>query len=152
MERGLPGTNVVAAFDPASAISPKDLTCMVRVLIVDDEENQRRVLSIGLKVEGFEVFAAASADDALELLATRHIDVALVDLMIPGMNGLELSRQIARRYPGVSVWLASAYHLSARQMERADCGAAGFIPKPYKLADLCNTLRAKPAPVVAAAC
>lgn len=125
---------------------------MVRVLIVDDEENQRRVLSIGLKVEGFEVFAAASADDALELLATRHIDVALVDLMIPGMNGLELSRQIARRYPGVSVWLASAYHLSARQMERADCGASGFIPKPYKLSDLCNTLRAKPAAATAATC
>ncbi len=152
MERGLPETNVVAAFDHASATSPKDLTRMVRVLIVDDEENQRRVLSIGLKVEGFEVFAAASADDALELLATRHIDVALVDLMIPGMNGLELSRQIARRYPGVSVWLASAYHLSARQMERADCGASGFIPKPYKLSDLCNTLRAKPAAAIAATC
>lgn len=125
---------------------------MVRVLIVDDEENQRRVLSISLKVEGFEVFAAASADDALELLATRTIDVALVDLMIPGMNGLELSRQISRRHPSIRVFLASAYHLSARQMERADCGASAFIPKPYKLADLCTALRAKPAAAIQATC
>jgi len=125
---------------------------MVRVLIVDDEENQRKVLGIGLKVEGFEVVAAASGEDALRLLATHRVDVALVDLMIPGMNGLEVSRQIVRAYPDVRVFLASAYHLSARQMERADCGAAGFIPKPYKLADLCNILRAKPAAPVQATC
>lgn len=125
---------------------------MVRVLIVDDEENQRRVLGIGLKVEGFEVLGASSGEDALRLLATQRVDVALVDLMIPGMNGLEVSRQIVRAYPNVRVLLASAYHLSARQMERADCGAAGFIPKPYKMADLCIILRAKPAAPAQATC
>jgi DNA-binding response OmpR family regulator len=125
---------------------------MIRVLIVDDEENQRKVLGIGLKLEGFEVLTAASGDDALRVLATQKVDVALVDLMIPGMNGLEVSRQIVRLHPNVCVWLASAYHLSARQMERADCGAAGFIPKPYKLADLCNVLRAKPAAPIQATC
>jgi CheY-like chemotaxis protein len=125
---------------------------MVRVLIIDDEENQRKVLGIGLKVEGFEVFAAASGEDALRLLTTTRVDVALVDLMIPGMNGLEVSRQIVRRHPDIRVLLASAYHLSARQMERADCGASGFVPKPYALADLCNVLRAKPAAHVQATC
>jgi len=125
---------------------------MVRVLIIDDEENQRKVLGIGLKVEGFEVLAASSGDDALQLLATHRVDVALVDLMIPGMNGLEVSRQIVRLYPNMRVFLASAYHLSARQMDRADCGASGFIPKPYKLADLCNVLRAKPAAPAQATC
>jgi CheY-like chemotaxis protein len=109
-------------------------------------------LGIGLKVEGFEVLAAASGDDALRLLATHRVDVALVDLMIPGMNGLEVSRQIVRRYPTMRVFLASAYHLSTRQMDRADCGASGFIPKPYKLADLCNVLRDKPAAPVQATC
>lgn len=152
MERELPMTNVVAGIARASATRPKELSCMVRVLIVDDEENQRKVLGIGLKVEGFEVVAAASGDDALRLLAAHRVDVALVDLMIPGMNGLEVSRQIVRRFPNVRVFLASAYHLSARQMDRADCGAAGFIPKPYKLADLCNLLRAKPEAPVQATC
>ena len=119
-----------------------------RILIVDDEENQRKTLSIGLKHEGFEVFSAASAPEALEVLsATSGIEVAVIDLMMPGINGLDLARQIGRIYPGIRVVLASAYHLSARQFERADCGACAFIPKPYSLPDLCRALRGKLQPI-----
>jgi CheY-like chemotaxis protein len=120
-----------------------------RVLIVDDEENQRRTLSIGLKLEGFEVVVAGSSIEALRLLtASPPIDLALIDLMMPGLNGLELARQIRQMFPHVRVVLSSAYHLSARQVERADCGAVGFVPKPYRLAELSSFLRAKvkPAP------
>ena len=121
-----------------------------RVLIVDDEENQRRTLSIGLKHEGFEVYSAASAADALEVFAAvPGIGVAVIDLMMPGINGLDLARQIGRLYPGVRVVLASAYHLSARQFERANCGACAFIPKPYSLPDLCRALRGKVQPICA---
>jgi CheY-like chemotaxis protein len=118
-----------------------------RVLIVDDEENQRRTLSIGLKLEGFEVVVAGSSTDALRLLASSPpIDLALIDLMMPGLNGLELSRQIRQMFPHVRTVLSSAYHLSARQVERADCGAVGFVPKPYRLAELSSFLRAKVKP------
>lgn len=121
-----------------------------RVLIVDDEENQRRTLSIGLKHEGFEVYSAASGSEALQMLtATPGIEVAVIDLMMPGLNGLELARQIGRLYPGIRVVLASAYHLSARQFERANCGACAFIPKPYSLPDLCRALRGKVQPICA---
>jgi CheY-like chemotaxis protein len=117
---------------------------MPRVLIVDDEENQRRALSIGLKLEGFEVVLAPSGCDALKLLgSTPPIDVALIDLMMPGLNGLDLARQMRRSFPHVRVVLSSAYHLSARQVERADCGAVGFVPKPYKIGELCDFLRSK---------
>ena len=116
-----------------------------RVLVVDDEENQRQTLSIGLKHEGFEVYTASSATEALaSLTAVGGFEVAVIDLMMPGLNGLELARQIGRLYPGIRVVLASAYHLSARQFERANCGACAFIPKPYSLPDLCRALRAKP--------
>ena len=125
---------------------------MPRVLIVDDEENQRKTLSIGLKLEGFEVVAAANAEEALRLLATHAVDAAVVDLMIPGTNGLELTRQIKRMFPNIRVFLSSAYHLSARQMERADCGAAGFLPKPFKLAELGSELRGKTTAVAQASC
>lgn len=119
-----------------------------RVLIVDDEENQRRTLSIGLRLEGFDVLSAGSSQDALKALATSvpSIDLALIDLMMPGLNGLELARQIRHLFPGVRVVLSSAYHLSARQVERADCGAVGFVPKPYSLAELSGFLRAKTRP------
>lgn len=117
---------------------------MPRVLVVDDEENQRRTLSIGLKLEGFDVVLAASGTEALRVLATTSaIEVAMIDLMMPGLNGLELARQIRRSYPQVRVVLSSAYHLSVRQVERADCGAVGFVPKPYKIGELCAFLRSK---------
>ena len=118
---------------------------MPRVLIVDDDENQRRALAIGLKLEGFEVTVAGSSGEALRLLqgATQPTEIALVDLMMPGINGLELARLIRCAHPQVRVVLASAYHLSASQVERADCGAIGFVPKPYRLAELSAFLRSK---------
>ena len=117
---------------------------MPRVLIVDDEENQRRALAIGLRLEGFDVVLAASGAEALRLLAVPPaVDVAMIDLMMPGLNGLEVARQIRRSFPDVRIVLSSAYHLSARQVERADCGAVGFVPKPYKIGELCSFLRSK---------
>ena len=124
-----------------------------RVLVVDDEENQRQTLSIGLKHEGFEVYTASSALDAVKKLSeVDGIEVAVIDLMMPGINGLDLARQIGRLHPGIRVVLASAYHLSARQFERANCGACAFIPKPYQLPDLCRALRGKTQPVAAPSC
>src|SRR5262245_42888452 len=131
---------------------------MPRVLIVDDEENQRRTLSIGLRLEGFDVIVASSSQEALQALGAAAgpqgagVDLALIDLMMPGLNGLDLARQIRRSFPTVRVVLSSAYHLSARQVERADCGAIGFVPKPYKLAELCSFLRAKSRSLSPASC
>jgi DNA-binding response OmpR family regulator len=116
---------------------------MPRVLVVDDEENQVRVLAIGLRLEGFEVLTARSADTAFDVLSREAVDLAIVDLMMPGTNGLELARQVQRHYPKVRVVLTSAYHLSERQLARADCGVVGFVPKPYELAELADFLRAK---------
>lgn len=125
---------------------------MARVLIVDDEENQRRTLSIGLRLEGFDVVVAGSSAEALQVLASAspQVDLALIDLMMPGINGLELARQMRSLFPTVRVVLSSAYHLSARQVERADCGAIGFVPKPYRLAELSSFLRSKTKPSVPA--
>lgn len=126
---------------------------MPRILIVDDEENQRRTLSIGLKLDGFEVSVASSAVEALKRLAAAPaVDLTMIDLMMPGLNGLELARQIRRIHPGVRVVLSSAYHLSARQVERADCGAVGFVPKPYRLDELCAFLRSKTKTISPSAC
>jgi DNA-binding response OmpR family regulator len=119
-----------------------------RVLIVDDEENHRKTLSLGLRLEGFDVLVAGSSQEALRTLssASPPVDLALIDLMMPGLNGLELARQLRQMFPAVRVVLSSAYHLSARQVERADCGAVGFVPKPYHLGELCSFLRAKARP------
>jgi DNA-binding response OmpR family regulator len=138
-------------------------SALARVLIVDDEENQLRSLSIGLRLEGFDVTVASSSQEALKQLASsdhdggrphpsEQIDIALIDLMMPGLNGLDLARQIRTLHPTVRVVLSSAYHLSARQVERADCGAIGFVPKPYRLLELCTYLRAKTKSISPSAC
>ncbi len=115
----------------------------VRVLVVDDEENQVKVLSMGLRLEGFDVETAHSAEEAMERLGHESVDLALLDLMMPKTNGLELARQLRDLHPSVRVVLTSAYHISERQLARADCGVIGFMPKPFQLTDLAHFLRTK---------
>ncbi|HEY3815642.1 MAG TPA: response regulator [Polyangiaceae bacterium] len=116
---------------------------MPKVLVVDDEANHARVMAIGLRIEGFEVETAADADSALRVMAGAAFDLAVVDLMMPGTNGIQLARLIRDRFPRTSVVLTSAYHLSERQLVRADCGAVGFVPKPFDLTELARFLRGK---------
>ena len=118
---------------------------MPRILIVDDEENQRRALAIGLRLEGFDVREAADGETALVRLAESTSDVALIDLMMPGINGLELARRLRCSHPEVRIVLTSAYHLTERQLERAGLGPIAFVPKPYAMEELVGFLRSKTA-------
>ncbi|HEY1694654.1 MAG TPA: response regulator [Polyangiaceae bacterium] len=117
------------------------------MLVVDDEANHARVMAIGLRIEGFEVETAHDAESALAQLRTQPFDLAIVDLMMPGTNGIQLTRLVRERHPHTQVVLTSAYHLSERQLTRADCGAVGFVPKPFDLTELARFLRAKLAAV-----
>jgi DNA-binding NtrC family response regulator len=116
---------------------------LARVLIVDDEDNQVRSLTIGLRLEGFEVVVARDAENALHMLEADPADIAILDLMMPGTNGMELARKLRTLHPELRVVLTSAYHLSERQLTRADCGVVGFVPKPYVLEDLVEFIRRK---------
>jgi len=115
------------------------------VLVVDHDSNELKALVIGLKLEGFTVAGASSSAAALQLLAESRFDVALIDLMIPETNGLQLSRSIRAAFPEVTTILMSAYHLSLAQLVRADTGAVGFVPKPFRFDDLVKFVHAKAA-------
>jgi DNA-binding response OmpR family regulator len=124
--------------------SLRKINVLPRILVVDDEASHNRVTAIGLCVEGFDVETASDADQALSLLASsRRFDIAIVDLMMPGTNGIQLARMMRERQPQMRVVLTSAYHLSEPQLLRADCGAVGFVPKPFDLVELARFLRAK---------
>jgi DNA-binding response OmpR family regulator len=116
---------------------------LARLLIVDEDANQTRSMAIGLRGQGFEVRSASDAGGALGLLAAEPFDVAMVDLMMPGTNGIQLARMVRERHPNIRVVLTSAYHLSGPQLLHADCGAVGFVPKPFDLAELASFLKAK---------
>ena len=70
---------------------------------------------------------------------------------MPGTNGIQLARLVREQHPQTRVVLTSAYHLSERQLVRADCGAVGFVPKPFDLTELARFLRGKLAAVDPAA-
>jgi DNA-binding response OmpR family regulator len=115
---------------------------MARVLIVDDEETKRSTLAAALTVEGFEAIGVASVD-AARRANDSQAEVAIVDLMLHGTNGFELARQLRARAPGVRVILTSEYHFSPTQLERVDCGAIAFVPRPFAFAELAHFLRSK---------
>jgi DNA-binding response OmpR family regulator len=113
------------------------------LLVVDGEASHSRVLAIGLRLEGFDVEVAPNASTALHLLEMQCFDAAVVDLMLPGTNGIELARLIRGKHPKTRIVLTSAYHLSERQFMRLDCGAVGFVPKPFDITELARFLRTK---------
>lgn len=122
-----------------------------KVLVVDDDAGHAYVLAAGLRIEGFDVETASDAQRALRAMAGGPFDLAIVDLMLPGTNGIQLARAIGQRFPHVQVVLMSAYHLSVRQVALADCGVVGFVPKPFELGELAGFLRRKLAAVDSAA-
>lgn len=130
---------------------PRHSSCLLphlvkRVLIVDDDTNLGKTLAIGLELEGFAATVALNAEAALAVCGDIEFDVAIVDLMLPGVNGIELARQLRKRQPRTRVLLTSAYHLSEAQLRRVDCGIIGFIPKPFAIDELAEFLHAKTDP------
>lgn len=119
---------------------------MTTILIVDVVDADAAILASALRVEGFEVVTTRTASEAQTILASQPVALTVIDLMLrteAGANGLELARELRLRYPAMRVLLTSSYHLSERQLERADCGVSGFIPKPYDLREVVDFVRAK---------
>ncbi len=116
---------------------------MPKILVIDADLSSARTLARSLAQDGFEVHAERNARAAIEHLEQNPIDVVMVDLMLSEMNGLELARHVATHYPGSRVVLTSAYHLSERQLLRSNCGAVGFVPKPYAMDEVSGFLKSK---------
>lgn len=116
---------------------------MAAVLLIGTPDADSALLATALRIEGFEVTQAATADDARALVQGSEIDVAVVDLMLKGTGGLDLAREIRVASPPTRVLLTSSYVLSERQIERAGCGASGFIPKPYDVHEVVAFVKAK---------
>jgi DNA-binding NtrC family response regulator len=113
------------------------------VLVVNDDAGELEKFSAGLRREGLRIVGTTSAWDALEILERASCEVALVDLMIAEMNGLELARKIRLRHPGVVTILMSDYLLSPVQLAKANTGVVGFVPKPCRLEEVARFIRAK---------
>jgi CheY-like chemotaxis protein len=101
-----------------------------RVLVVDDEENMRKTLAEILSDEGYEVATAATGEAAVDLCLKNDYRIVLMDVRMPGMDGVEAFRQIRRHQEGVRVILMSAYSVEALKEAALDEGAIAFLSKP----------------------
>ncbi|MGB2605325.1 MAG: sigma-54 dependent transcriptional regulator [Candidatus Sulfotelmatobacter sp.] len=109
-------------------------------LIIDDEELTLHTISRGLRQEGFEVFTALSGEDGLKLFHDEKPDLILLDIVLPGIDGLEVLRQIKQANPTAIVIMMSAYHLVERAVEAMKLGAFDYLVKPFPLDEMLTIL------------
>lgn len=102
-----------------------------RILIVDDEVDIRETLSDRLESEGFEVMQAASGGEGLQQIRMENPDVVLLDLQMPGMDGMEVLRRIGTEGLEPTVVVITAYGTIERAVQAMKAGAYDFIPKPF---------------------
>ena len=106
------------------------------VLIVDDEERIRHVCSKMLTQEGYDVAQAENANLGLEMVAQRHFDIILLDLLMPGMSGLEALGRIRELHPDTVVIVITGYATLDHAINAMKSGAFDFISKPFSPQDL----------------
>jgi PAS domain S-box-containing protein len=132
----------VSATGAGASAAASDGAASESVLIVEDEADLMEVASDLFRSMGYQVVTASNARDALAILERKQsIDILFSDVMMPGMNGIELARTARQRYPAMKTILASGYALPALLAEYADLGAFPFVSKPYRMADLAKQLR-----------
>lgn len=101
-----------------------------RIIIVDDEEGIRDLLQDNLEEEGYICYTAGSGDEALKVLAEEAVDLALIDIMMPGMPGLSLFGYIKELYPDVAVIFVTAVNDANLGAVVLKNGASDYIVKP----------------------
>lgn len=109
---------------------------MARVLVVDDEPNMRWVLQEALTKAGHTPHAVESGAEALALLATTPIELAILDLKLKGMDGLATLRMLHQRWPEVVVIILTAYGTVATAVEALQSGAADYLRKPFDVEEI----------------
>ena len=114
---------------------------MKRVLIVEDDADIATAVGIGLQAKGHDVVVAGSGRRMNEVLSESEVDVILLDLGLPDVDGIELISQV-RRWSEVPIVVVSARHDSHGKIATLDAGADDYVTKPFSLGEVLARLRA----------
>ncbi|HCN3204085.1 TPA: sigma 54-interacting transcriptional regulator [Escherichia coli] len=112
------------------------MTAINRILIVDDEDNVRRMLSTAFALQGFETHCANNGRTALHLFADIHPDVVLMDIRMPEMDGIKALKEMRSHETRTPVILMTAYAEVETAVEALRCGAFDYVIKPFDLDEL----------------
>jgi two-component system copper resistance phosphate regulon response regulator CusR len=113
----------------------------MKLLIVEDEPNVVSVLKRGLSNEGFELSIAPDGFIALEMVAAHSFALIILDIMLPGVNGLDLCKQIKKNYPQTPIIMLTALSSTENIVTGLDNGADDYLVKPFKIAELSARIR-----------
>lgn len=110
------------------------------ILIVDDEKNILRSIEMTLRAEGYNILTSETAQDALTR-AEKHIDLAIIDILLPDINGLQLLEMVRRRQPDIVVIIMSGHGTISTAVQATKLGAYDFLEKPISMDKLLLTVR-----------
>jgi two-component system KDP operon response regulator KdpE len=111
------------------------------VLVVDDDTSLLRALAISLRARGYRVVVARSGEEGLKVAAHRLPDVVLLDLGLPGIDGVQVVHGI-RGWSRMPIIVLSARHQSVSKVEALDAGADDYLTKPFGMDELLARIRA----------
>jgi DNA-binding response OmpR family regulator len=111
-----------------------------KVLLVDDEEDFVEMLSLRLQELGEKVAAAYSGQEGLDILTSTPIDVVILDIKMPGMDGIETLREIKKQFPLVEVIMLTGHGSTETAVQGMKLGAFDYLMKPADFRDLSEKL------------
>ena len=114
----------------------------MRILVVEDETRLANLLRRGLSEEGHAIDLAPSGEEALDWLETAVYDVLVMDIMLPGISGIELCRGLRQKRIATPVLLLTAKDAVADRVAGLDAGADDYLIKPFAFAELSARIRA----------
>ena len=111
-----------------------------RILVVDDEETLRDVLSGELVNSGYDVTTASDGDEAISTIQNKKFDLVLLDIKMPKVDGFEVLKFIKKTIPTLRVIMLTGFADLKNAIESKKHGAEDFVSKPYDLVDLQTTI------------
>lgn len=114
------------------------MTC---VLVVDDEPQIRRALKTSLEARDYEVLVAEGGESALSVVATSEVDLVVLDLGLPDLEGLEVARRI-RAFSEIPIIVLTVQEALGSKVAALDAGADDYVTKPFAMEELVARMRA----------
>ncbi len=114
---------------------------MARVLVVDDDPDVRALVELKLRLEGLEVVTAETGEEALAMLSMQSFDLVVLDLMMPGIDGIEVCRRIRERNADLPVIMLTARAQESDVERGLTVGATDYVTKPFSPRELMLRVR-----------
>lgn len=112
----------------------------IKVLVIDDDKNQRNMLAFALSDRGYLIVAVESGERAIQEAESGVFDLAICDIMMPGLGGVETLKRLRELQPAMGVVMATGYATAETALKSMKLGAVNYLAKPYELKDLLAVL------------